>query len=157
MSYYNELKSKTDIINIAKVLGYNGIKAGNVWQGDCPRHGSGGGKCLVIWSGIQGFKCYHCGEPGCAIQKMRPCHGGQLFGRSLRDVSSVRFPTISPVTTNFRDEDLEKLAWATAGVDAIYIINDNEDNQAGRTGALKTGKYLTGQGRKVFWVELPKP
>jgi len=67
MSYYNELKSKTDIINIAKVLGYNGIKAGNVWQGDCPRHGSSGGKCLVIWSGIQGFKCYHCGESGDVI------------------------------------------------------------------------------------------
>ena len=51
MSYYNDLKSKTDIINIAKVLGYKGIKAGNVWQGDCPRHGSSRGKCLVLWPG----------------------------------------------------------------------------------------------------------
>ena len=67
MSYYNELKSKTDIITIAKALGYNGTKAGNVWQGGCPRHGSSGGKCLVIWSGIQGFKCYHCGESGDVI------------------------------------------------------------------------------------------
>jgi DNA primase len=60
------------------------------------------------------------------------------------------FAAISPVTTNFRDEDLEKLAHETAGADAVYIINDNEDNQAGLTGALKTGKYLTGQGRRVF-------
>ena len=67
------------------------------------------------------------------------------------------FAAISPVTTNFRDEDLEKLAHETVGADAVYIINDNEDNQAGLTGALKTGKYLTSQGRKVFLVELPRP
>lgn len=380
MSYYNELKSKTDIINIAKVFGYNGIKAGNVWQGDCPRHGSSGGKCLVIWSGIQGFKCYHCGESGDVInlvalfkrcdhvtavnyladrcgmshllggtdlspekQSQREAdireetlvynilteaaewyhqqlknypqivdHLHQHYGFSQEIVEELKigfappgtsspqissdlaehlnsmpeytdniiksglftfgspegphydyfrgriifpfwkngkvvnmiaratpitpvdqyecyskdenvkidddgqpkyikykklrrhdpddekrkhiskfvgeetfmgsdairgakqviitegapdwvsavdheFPAISPVTTNFRDEDLKKLAWATAGVDAIYIINDNEDNQAGRIGALKTGKNLTGQGRKVFLVELPKP
>ena len=67
MSYYNELKSKNDIIIIAKVLGFNGTKSGNSWQGDCPRHGSSGGKCLVIWPGIQGFKCYHCGASGDVI------------------------------------------------------------------------------------------
>ncbi len=67
------------------------------------------------------------------------------------------FAAVSPVTTNFRDEDLEKLAHTTAGADVVYIINDNEDNQAGLTGALKTGKYLTNQGRKVYLVELPKP
>jgi DNA primase len=67
------------------------------------------------------------------------------------------YPAISPVTTNFRDEDLPKLAETTAGAESVYIINDNEDNQAGAKGALKTGKYLTGQGRKVFLVELPKP
>ncbi|MDZ7598557.1 MAG: hypothetical protein U5J82_09770 [Desulfobacterales bacterium] len=49
------------------------------------------------------------------------------------------FPAISPVTTNFREEDLEKLAQETVGAEAIYIINDNEDNQAGLTGALKRG------------------
>jgi hypothetical protein len=67
------------------------------------------------------------------------------------------FPALSPVTTNFRDEDLEKLARKTAGAEAVYIINDNEVNLAGRDGALKTGKYLTQQGRKVFLVELPRP
>jgi len=67
MSYYSELKSKNDIINIAKALGFNGIKSGSSWQGDCPRHVSSGGKCLVIWPGIQGFKCYHCGQSGDVI------------------------------------------------------------------------------------------
>ena len=67
------------------------------------------------------------------------------------------FPAVSPVTTNFRDEDLPKLAEVIIGAEALYIINDNEDNQAGLTGAIKTGKYLTSQSRKVFLVELPRP
>ena len=46
---------------------YNGTKSGSSYQGDCPRHGSSGGKCLVIWPGVQGFKCYHCGESGDVI------------------------------------------------------------------------------------------
>jgi DNA primase len=381
MSYYNQLKSNSDIINIAIANGYNGTKSGKSWQGDCPRHASSSGKCLVIWPDIQGFRCYHCGEKGDVInlvQLYKRCdrvtavnyladrcnmprlsgetgisdeeraqreagakeeslvyeilttaaewyhwqleyfpdvvdhllnhYGfsqeiveelkigfsppgtshpeitsdlfkylegipgfegqlvksglftfgspeGQLFdyfkGRiifpfwkngkvvnmiaratlmtpidswecyadkdgnvkkddtgkpmyvkykklrrhnpedekrkfiskyigtetfmgsdAIRGAKQViitegapdwvsaldhGFAAISPVTTNFREEDLEKLAIETVGAEAIYIINDNEDNQAGLTGALKTGKYLTGQGRKVFLVELPMP
>ena len=67
------------------------------------------------------------------------------------------FAAISPVTTNFRDEDLEKLELLTRQAKSIYIINDNEENQAGLNGALKTGKYLTKNGRNVFLVELPRP
>jgi DNA primase len=381
MSYYSELKSKNDIINIAKALGYNGIKAGNVWQGNCPRHGSSGGKCFTIWPSIQGFKCYHCDKKGDVINlvslykrcdhatavnyladrvgmpplptgsglspeeqaqqeadakeealvydmltaaaewyhqqlpnlpdvvdhlhkhygfspeiveelkigfappgtsdpvitsdlaqhlgaipdftdnliksglftfgstdgplwdyfkgriifpfwkngkvvnmiaratpittadpyecyadkdgKVKTDDSGQpmyvkykklrrhdpnddkrkhiskfigmetfMGSDAIRGAKQViitegapdwvsavdhGFAAISPVTTNFRDEDLEKLARATVGADTVYIINDNEDNQAGLDGAMKTGRYLTGQGRKVFLVELPKP
>ena len=67
------------------------------------------------------------------------------------------FAAISPVTVNFRQEDLEKLDVLTRGVKAVYIINDNEENQAGLKGALNTGKFLTEKGRNVFLVELPKP
>jgi len=381
MSYYNELKTYNDIIVTARDLGFNGTKSGSAYQGDCPRHGSSGGKCMIIWPGIQGFKCYHCGASGdvinlvelykrcnhatavnfladrCGMPRLSGVSGlsaeeqarreaeakeealvydmltaaaewyhlqlqnypdivdhlhnhygfsaeiidelkigfsppgtsdpgitsdlvlhlgstagfkgdlvksglftfstpdgalwdyfkgrivfpfwknGKVVNMIARATSitpvdpyecyadhdgnpktdaagqpmyvkykklrrsdpgdekrkhisrfigaetfmgsdSIRgaklviitegvpdwvsavdhgFATISPVTTNFREEDLEKLAYATAGADAVYIINDNEDNQAGLTGALKTGKYLTGQGRKVFLVELPKP
>jgi DNA primase len=381
MSYYNELKSKSDIINIAKALGFRGIKSGNSWQGDCPRHGSSGGKCLVIWPSIQGYRCYHCGESGDVINLVQlykrcdnvtavkymadragmphPFSGEGLSSEELSQrgadaqeenlvydmltiaaewfhhqlknypdivdhldkhygfspeiveelkigiappgtsdskitsdlaehlvtmpgfshklvmsglfsfrspdgpywdyftgriifpywkngkvvnmiaratsitpankyecytdkegnvktddsgqpmyikykklrrhdpddnkrkhiskfigdetfmgLDSIRgakqviitegapdwvsavdhgFPAISPVTTNFRDEDFEKLAQATVSADAVYIINDNEDNQAGFTGAMKTGKHLTGLGRTVFLVELPRP
>jgi DNA primase len=67
------------------------------------------------------------------------------------------FNAISPVTTNFREKDLEKLERLTQGAKSIYIINDNEENQAGLKGAIKTGKYLTEKGRNVFLVELPRP
>lgn len=67
------------------------------------------------------------------------------------------FNAISPVTVAFREEDNEKLEKLTRDVKSIYIINDNEDNKAGYRGALKTGKYLAGQGRNAFLVELPRP
>lgn len=381
MSYYSELKSKNDIINIAKALGYSGTRSGNSWQGDCPRHGSSGGKCLVIWPGIQGFRCFNCRKSGDVINLVelyKRCDhatafnfladrcgmphlsgGSQLspeeqaqreadakeeaivydiltvaaewYHRQLKNfpdivdhlhqhygfspeivdelkigfappgtsdpeissdlaehlcaipafkdhlvksglftfsapdgplwdyfkgrivfpfwkngkvvnmiarathitavdqyecyadkdgnvqtedngqpkyvkfkklrrhdpndekkkhiskfigmetfmgsdairgakeiiitegapdwVSAVDsgFPALSPVTTNFRGKDLEKLANETAGADTVYVINDNEENQSGEKGAINTGKYLTGQGRKVFLVELPRP
>jgi DNA primase len=62
-----ELKSKSEILTIAFSLGYDGKKSGSCFQGGCPRHGSEGGKCLVIWPRIQGFRCFHCGETGDVI------------------------------------------------------------------------------------------
>ena len=61
------------------------------------------------------------------------------------------FAAISPVTTNFREEDFEKLAQLTANADAVYLINDNEENEAGLKGALKTGKYLDSAGAETFF------
>ena len=63
------------------------------------------------------------------------------------------FAAISPVTTNFREEDFEKLAQVTAHADAVYIINDNEDNEAGLKGALKTGKVPhIARAERSFWL-----
>ena len=67
------------------------------------------------------------------------------------------FAAISPVTTNFREKDFEKLERLTMGAESVYIINDAEENQAGLEGALKTGKHLTKAGRNVYLVELPRP
>jgi DNA primase len=67
------------------------------------------------------------------------------------------FAAISPVTTSFREEDVEKLGLLTSHADQIYIVNDNEDNKAGYEGALRTAKHLTENGKNVFIVELPKP
>jgi DNA primase len=380
MDYYNLLKSKSDILSVARELGYSGVKSGACWQGDCPNHGSSGHRCLVIWPRIQGFRCYHCGEKGDVINLVMlfkkidhrsavnfladragmPHLGGQditpqekakreaelkeralvqdmlteaasWYHRQLKNFpqivaylknhygfsqeiidelqigvappgtshpqitsdlanhlnakkefqgklamsalftfpslkgpffdyfkgriifpywlngkvsymtaratdmtpvdqfecytdkdgnlakddqgnpefikykklrthdpedekrkhishfvrndtflgqDSVRgareviitegapdlvsalhhgFAAISPVTTTFREKDLEKLANLTVGADSIYIINDNEENKAGLKGALKTGKYLAMAGRNIFIVELPIP
>jgi DNA primase len=380
MSYYNTLKSRNDILSVAHSLGINGTNSGKCHQGDCPRHGSSGGKCLVIWPGVQGFRCYHCGESGDVIDLVtlykkcdhkaavnfladrvglphlgedhlspeekakrqaetdeenllhdmladaakwyherlgdfpaildhlrnhygfsqeiidelqigfappvksgfsvtsdlaahldqNPKFKGRLAMSGLFTFSSPQgplwdyfkgrivfpywkngkvvnmiarasvmtpvdqyecyadkngniktdangrpeyikykklrrqdlndekrkhiskfigietfmgtdsirgakeivitegapdwvsavdhgFAAISPVTTNFREEDFEKLAQMTANADAVYLINDNEENEAGLKGALKTGKYLASNGRNVFLVELPRP
>ena len=65
--FYTELKSKNPITDCALELNYSGKKQGSIWQGNCPAHGSSGGTCLVIWPGIQGWKCFHCGEKGDVI------------------------------------------------------------------------------------------
>ncbi len=44
------------------------------------------------------------------------------------------FPAISPVTTRFSYHDIERLAELTRHAEAIYLINDNEDNRAGYEG-----------------------
>jgi len=67
MDYYTELKYKNDIMQVAYGLGYSGTSSGSSFQGECPKHGSKGGKCLIIWPGIQGYKCYHCNAKGDVI------------------------------------------------------------------------------------------
>ena len=67
MKYYEELKSKVDIFNIARELGFNGYRSGSYSQGDCPKHGSSGGRCLTIYTHTQSFYCFNCHEHGDVI------------------------------------------------------------------------------------------
>jgi len=67
------------------------------------------------------------------------------------------FPAVSPVTVRFREEDWEKLGRITRHAKAIYLINDNEDSEAGYKGAISTGLYLSKLGRTVYLVMLPRP
>lgn len=66
-NFYDELKSSNDIVSVANALGFNGRGSHSYIQGDCPRHGSSGRRCLTIWPGIQGWKCFHCGAKGDVI------------------------------------------------------------------------------------------
>ena len=75
---------------------------------------------------------------------------------SARDYLS-EIPAISPVTTQFRDRDIEKLVAMTKDAGPVYIINDNEENQAGHDGAVKTAETLLQAGKQVYVVQLPKP
>jgi putative DNA primase/helicase len=67
------------------------------------------------------------------------------------------FFCISPVTKEFREEDAPKLIQLCKRLDTVYICNDNEENNVGRDGALKTAALLEKEGISVRIVILPRP
>ena len=67
------------------------------------------------------------------------------------------FPCISPVTKEFREKDGPKLIQLCKRLDTVYICNDNDENNAGRDGALKTAALLEKEGISVRIVILPRP
>ncbi len=67
------------------------------------------------------------------------------------------FKAISPVTTQFRDDDTPKLLELTEYCDEIVVMNDNEESGAGEEGALKTAKILFENDRNVKVAFPPRP
>lgn len=67
------------------------------------------------------------------------------------------YNVISPVTTRFRDDDIEKLCGLCKNASEIVIMNDNEKNKAGEEGALKTAKVLFQNGYNVKLSFPPRP
>lgn len=65
-------------------------------------------------------------------------------------------PVISPVTVRFRKDDFPKLEKLTKFIDNIYIVNDNEDGDAGLDGALDTAEFLNSAGKQVHITLLPR-
>ena len=52
------------------------------------------------------------------------------------------FPAVSPVTVQIRDADWERLLPKLAGVQTVFVCQDNELSEAGMQGALKTAGVL---------------
>ncbi|MBA3018745.1 MAG: DUF3631 domain-containing protein [Proteobacteria bacterium] len=67
------------------------------------------------------------------------------------------YPTISPVTTRFRAKDQDYLNKLTRHARTIYLIPDNETNEAGIKGALDTAGKLEETGKPVYIINLPLP
>ena len=67
------------------------------------------------------------------------------------------YPTISPVTTRFRVRDQEHLNRLTRRATTIYLVPDNERNEAGIKGALDTAGKLEEVGKSAYIVHLPRP
>jgi len=67
------------------------------------------------------------------------------------------FGCISPATVGFRKADFPRLARLTKRWDTVYIINDNEEGNAGEQGALSTAQYLFEQKIEARLVQLPRP
>lgn len=66
-------------------------------------------------------------------------------------------PCVSPVTVRFRHQDNDKLLSLVKKVDKVIICNDNEDNEAGKEGAMDTAGFLDKNKINVRLIELPKP
>jgi len=66
------------------------------------------------------------------------------------------YPSISPATVRFRNEDYEKLA-KLLNDKTVYICNDNEENNAGLEGAKETAGKLLKRGILAKIILLPEP
>ncbi|UUX93726.1 toprim domain-containing protein [Methanoplanus endosymbiosus] len=68
------------------------------------------------------------------------------------------YPSISPVTTRFKKERIEDVALECGRAGPVYLINDNEESEAGLQGAAKTATTLLQSGiKEVFICEIPRP
>jgi len=59
---------------------------------------------------------------------------------------------VSPVTTRFREKDIDKVKSRVSGYDRVYLVNDNDE--AGQEGAEKTARQLTKDGNEPILVDL---
>lgn len=62
-------------------------------------------------------------------------------------------PCISPVTTRFKNNELDKVVSLVKGMKHVIICNDNDP--AGKKGAIDTADYLDKNGVVVRMIELP--
>ena len=65
------------------------------------------------------------------------------------------FAAVSPVTVRIREADWERLVAKLAGVQTVYICQDNEISEAGMQGALKTARALASHGIQTRVAVLP--
>jgi hypothetical protein len=80
-------------------------------------------------------------------------HISRFIGNCMMGENSVIGAKVVIITEGAPD-------WISAidhGFNAIYIINHNEDNQAGLQGAIRTAKHLSKTGKHVYIVILPRP
>lgn len=69
----------------------------------------------------------------------------------------TNYPTISPVTTRFRNQDLPRLQELTKRAQTVYLVPDAEENEAGIKGAIDTASALEDLGKAAYIVQLPRP
>lgn len=65
------------------------------------------------------------------------------------------FACVSPVTTNIRHDDWDRLLPKLRGVKEVVICQDNEVSEAGWQGALKTARHLESAGIICRVAQLP--
>ena len=65
------------------------------------------------------------------------------------------FPVVSPVTVRIREADWERLLPKLAGVQTVFVCQDNEVSQAGLQGALTSARILAAHGIETRVAVLP--
>lgn len=65
------------------------------------------------------------------------------------------YRAISPVTVSFKNEMLEPVANRLKSARQIYICNDNEVSESGKSGALRMYEFFIGKGIDAKIIELP--
>jgi hypothetical protein len=65
-------------------------------------------------------------------------------------------PCVAPATTNFKQHHYDLICEHANRVSAVYVVNDNEVNDAGVNGALRTAKVIENDGHIVRVGELPR-
>jgi DNA primase catalytic core len=63
---------------------------------------------------------------------------------------------ISPVTVRFKKDDYPKMLILCRGVERVFVVNDNELNDAGLKGALDTVRFLCKNGVDARLITLPR-
>lgn len=93
---------------------------------------------------------------------------GEDFTKEARGIVIVRnapdfitavdhgFMAMSPVADKFLEKDFERLKHLTTGIPVIYLINDNEEDEAEGDENKTAGISLTLGGRNIYPVELKK-
>lgn len=68
-----------------------------------------------------------------------------------------KFPCVAPATTNFKQHHYEEICELAEDVPSVFVVNDNEINNAGINGALRSAKVIQNDGHTVRVGELPRP
>ena len=66
-------------------------------------------------------------------------------------------PAVSPATTQFKYKHFPQLLAVAEQAKEAYIVMDNDENESGTDGALRTARMLEKEGVKVTVGELPRP
>jgi len=66
-------------------------------------------------------------------------------------------PCLSPVTTRFKHQDLQKIYFLVKRFKKIIVINDSEESQRGLEGAEQTLSFLLRKGLPGYINEIPRP
>jgi len=99
------------------------------------------------------------GEPVFGIDSLIP-NGPVVVTEGITDAiitQQAGYACLSPVTTRFKSEHIERVVAACQSSSRVYLIMDNEENGAGLRGAISTGMEMVRHGIYPYLCTIPRP